>query len=226
MGPSLPSGIGSMGFGDLKLGKGSLFSGFTLSMLLNCLDGHMLNEDVIIIMTSNHPEVLDPALIRPGRIDLHLSLGYCTHYQLNRMLQSVMNDPDACMDFTAHPVPEQVIAPCDALRIMILYRSNPSIIPVRLMERAIELLEGKPLTTGIQSGEAAMTVESPAPAAGQFLIPSPPTPDMSLASIASNASSTGSDDGSECRNEVVELIRKEGALLTIETEGLRHRATF
>ncbi|KAI9332216.1 P-loop containing nucleoside triphosphate hydrolase protein [Obelidium mucronatum] len=156
MGPSLPTG---MGFGDLKLGKGSLFSGFTLSMLLNCLDGHMLPENVVIIMTSNHPEVLDPALIRPGRIDLHLSLGYCTRYQMNRMYQSVMNDKEASIDFTAYPVPEHVIAPCDALRIMILYRSNPSIIPVRLMERGIELLDGKPLTTGIQAGESAMALD-------------------------------------------------------------------
>ncbi|KAI8621760.1 P-loop containing nucleoside triphosphate hydrolase protein, partial [Chytriomyces sp. MP71] len=85
-------GIGGFDFGDLKLGKGNLFSGFTLSMLLNCLDGHMLAPNVIIIMTTNHPEVLDPALIRPGRIDLHLSLGFCTHYQFNRMLQCVLDD--------------------------------------------------------------------------------------------------------------------------------------
>ncbi|KAJ3142602.1 mitochondrial chaperone [Physocladia obscura] len=195
IGPSLPSGggfgsgfgsgggFGGMDFGDLKLGKGSLFSGFTLSMLLNCLDGHMLEPNVIIIMTTNHPEVLDPALIRPGRIDLHLSLGYCTRYQLNRMYQSVMNDTEATLDFVSNPVPEQVIAPCDALRLMILYRSNPSIIPVRLMERASELLNGKPLTTGIQAGEAAMT---PEPEKIKLI-------DLSI----SSDSAVGSDEGSE-----------------------------
>ncbi|KAJ3058239.1 hypothetical protein HDU99_006905, partial [Rhizoclosmatium hyalinum] len=142
-GPALPPGMGAgMDFGDLKIGKKSLFTGFTLSMLLNCLDGHMLNENVIIIMTSNHPEVLDPALIRPGRIDLHLSLGYCTHYQLNRMYQSVMDDPTASLDFSSYPVPEHTIAPCDALRVMILYRSNPGLIPLRLWERGMEILEG------------------------------------------------------------------------------------
>ncbi|KAJ3202538.1 mitochondrial chaperone [Entophlyctis luteolus] len=159
IGPStgFGGGIGSgMDFGDLKLGKGSLFSGFTLSMLLNCLDGHMMEENIIVIMTTNHPEVLDPALIRPGRIDLHLSLGYCTRYQLNRMYQSVMDDKDAMLDFSKYAVPEHVIAPCDALRVMILYRSNPSVIPMRLMERATELLDGKPLTTGIQAGEGSL----------------------------------------------------------------------
>ncbi len=64
--------------------------GPTLSCLLNCLDGYAMNEGVIVILTSNHPERLDPALIRPGRIDLHLELGYCTHFQLRSMFRSVV----------------------------------------------------------------------------------------------------------------------------------------
>lgn len=36
----------------------------------------------IFVFTSNHPERLDPALIRPGRMDLHIGLGYCTGEQL------------------------------------------------------------------------------------------------------------------------------------------------
>ncbi|KAI8803299.1 P-loop containing nucleoside triphosphate hydrolase protein, partial [Cladochytrium replicatum] len=67
-------------------GRGAdLFGRITLSALLNCLDGDMLAEGTIIIMTSNHPEVLDPALIRPGRIDLRLDLGHATHYQMASM---------------------------------------------------------------------------------------------------------------------------------------------
>lgn len=42
---------------------------FTFSTLLNCLDGVFSKENVITIFTSNHPELLDPALIREGRID-------------------------------------------------------------------------------------------------------------------------------------------------------------
>ncbi|KAI9022011.1 P-loop containing nucleoside triphosphate hydrolase protein, partial [Hyaloraphidium curvatum] len=69
-----------------KKGLGlSDFFGPTLSALLNCLDGYSTNEGLVVIMTSNHPELLDPALVRPGRIDLHLELGYATHYQLQRM---------------------------------------------------------------------------------------------------------------------------------------------
>lgn len=47
----------------------------TLSALLNVLDGLLTPDGLIVIATSNHPEKLDPALIRPGRFDLHLNLG-------------------------------------------------------------------------------------------------------------------------------------------------------
>ena len=47
-----------------------------LSGLLNVLDGVVDTPGRIVIMTTNHPEQLDPALIRPGRIDKKLMLGY------------------------------------------------------------------------------------------------------------------------------------------------------
>jgi SpoVK/Ycf46/Vps4 family AAA+-type ATPase len=43
-----------------------------LSFLLNLLDGVLETPGRIIIMTSNHPEKLDKALIRPGRIDIEI----------------------------------------------------------------------------------------------------------------------------------------------------------
>lgn len=49
-----------------------------LSFLLNLLDGVLETPGRIIIMTSNHPEKLDKALIRPGRIDIALDVSYCT----------------------------------------------------------------------------------------------------------------------------------------------------
>jgi hypothetical protein len=49
-----------------------------LSFLLNILDGVLETPGRIMIMTSNYPERLDKALIRPGRIDIMLDVGYCT----------------------------------------------------------------------------------------------------------------------------------------------------
>lgn len=44
--------------------------------LLNVLDGVVDTPGRIVIMTTNHPEALDAALIRPGRIDKKVYLGY------------------------------------------------------------------------------------------------------------------------------------------------------
>ena len=47
----------------------------TLSGLLNVLDGVGSQEGRIVIMTTNRPEQLDSALVRPGRIDMKVYLG-------------------------------------------------------------------------------------------------------------------------------------------------------
>merc|ERR1712070_663940 len=47
-----------------------------LAGLLNVLDGVVDAEGRIIIMTTNFPDKLDPALIRPGRINKRIHLGH------------------------------------------------------------------------------------------------------------------------------------------------------
>lgn len=55
--------------------------GVTLSGLLNVLDGFSAPDNVLFVMTSNQVEALDPALLRPGRIDYRLYLGPATAAQ-------------------------------------------------------------------------------------------------------------------------------------------------
>jgi chaperone BCS1 len=55
--------------------------GVTLSGLLNVLDGFHAPENVIFVMTTNDAEALDPALLRPGRIDYRLFLGEAAESQ-------------------------------------------------------------------------------------------------------------------------------------------------
>lgn len=52
----------------------------TLSGLLNFIDGlwSSCGDERIIIFTTNHVEKLDPALLRPGRMDVHIHMSYCT----------------------------------------------------------------------------------------------------------------------------------------------------
>jgi chaperone BCS1 len=61
--------------------KESSGSGVTLSGLLNVLDGFYAPTGVLFVMTTNHVEKLDEALLRPGRIDYKLYLGQASDYQ-------------------------------------------------------------------------------------------------------------------------------------------------
>ena len=56
-------------------------SSVTFSGFLNALDGVASGEERIIFMTTNHPERLDPALIRPGRVDLSVLIDDATPSQ-------------------------------------------------------------------------------------------------------------------------------------------------
>nr|XP_043639122.1 AAA-ATPase At3g50940-like [Erigeron canadensis] len=53
---------------------------FSLSGLLNFIDGlwSCCGDERIIIFTTNHKERLDPALLRPGRMDVHIHMSYLT----------------------------------------------------------------------------------------------------------------------------------------------------
>ena len=51
-------------------------SGVTMGGLLNALDGIGTPHGIITLMTTNHIETLDPALIRPGRVDILEEIGY------------------------------------------------------------------------------------------------------------------------------------------------------
>lgn len=58
----------------------------SFSGLLNALDGVGAQEGRIVVLTTNHRERLDAALIRPGRIDVQVELGLATAEQLQGLL--------------------------------------------------------------------------------------------------------------------------------------------
>ncbi|KAK0720035.1 BCS1 N terminal-domain-containing protein [Lasiosphaeris hirsuta] len=55
--------------------------GISLSGLLNAIDGVASHEGRVLIMTTNKPEALDEALIRPGRVDLQVAFTNATQEQ-------------------------------------------------------------------------------------------------------------------------------------------------
>ena len=60
----------------------------SLSCLLNILDGILETPGRIIVMTTNYPELLDKALIRPGRIDLICQFTKCTNEMIIEFIET------------------------------------------------------------------------------------------------------------------------------------------
>ena len=79
-----------------KSGKETKESKVTLSGLLNFIDGiwSACGGERIIVFTTNHIEKLDPALIRRGRMDMHIELSYCC-YEAFKMLARNYLDVDS-----------------------------------------------------------------------------------------------------------------------------------
>ena len=48
----------------------------TLNQLLVEMDGFGVNEGVIVLAATNRPDILDPALMRPGRFDRQIVVSY------------------------------------------------------------------------------------------------------------------------------------------------------
>ncbi|EXF83089.1 hypothetical protein CFIO01_06985 [Colletotrichum fioriniae PJ7] len=61
--------------------------GISLSGLLNAIDGVASQEGRILVMTTNKPESLDEALIRPGRVDLQVGFTNATPAQATELFQ-------------------------------------------------------------------------------------------------------------------------------------------
>jgi hypothetical protein len=90
-----------------------------LSFLLNLLDGVLENPGRIVIMTSNFPDTLDSALIRPGRIDVIAKFRNCSNATIRQMLEffydTRLSEEDA--DRIRH-LKEEIITPAEMSKVM------------------------------------------------------------------------------------------------------------
>lgn len=62
----------------------------SLGTLLNALDGLTAGDNVILVMTTNHPDKLDSALRRKGRTDVHVEFGYATDTQIEAAIDRIL----------------------------------------------------------------------------------------------------------------------------------------
>lgn len=75
----------------------------TLMEILTVLDGTIEFPGRMIIVTTNHPEILDEALIRPGRIDVQVKFGYANASLIAEMFQAYLDYPLPSKEYSRLP---------------------------------------------------------------------------------------------------------------------------
>ncbi|KAF2771109.1 P-loop containing nucleoside triphosphate hydrolase protein, partial [Teratosphaeria nubilosa] len=108
---------------DMKKPVGNLLdpdnkNKLTLSTLLNVLDGISAPEGRIVIMTSNNPDSLDKALVRPGRIDRKVLFDYASNEVAYNLFLRIFGDSgrDNVTPMArafADQIPENMITPAE-----------------------------------------------------------------------------------------------------------------
>jgi len=91
----------------------------SFSGLLNALDGVGAQEGRIVVLTTNYRERLDPALIRPGRIDVEIELGNATQAQLYGLLQRFYPNEVPRIRSLVPSYPGKTLSPAQIQQILI-----------------------------------------------------------------------------------------------------------
>jgi len=106
-------------------------SNVTLSGLLNVIDGLFSSHGRILIMTTNHPEILDAALIRPGRIDCKFLFDNCNVEQIGKLYEmffnQVLTDNNKIQLDKLNNKIVKNYSPAHITSIFLRYRDNPEI---------------------------------------------------------------------------------------------------
>ena len=108
-------------------------SDLDLSTILNIIDGTLETPGRILIITSNYPEKLDEALIRPGRIDMLIEYKRCNRQILTDMYRSFFDiNPDPML---VSKIPEYIWTPAEVGQLLFKNFGDPE----KALQELIEL---------------------------------------------------------------------------------------
>ncbi|XP_075654159.1 AAA-ATPase At3g50940-like isoform X2 [Castanea sativa] len=79
--------------GDGRKQHDAQYVQLTLSGLLNFIDGlwSSCGDERIIVFTTNHKDRLDSALLRPGRMDMHINMSYCNSHGFKQLVSTYLD---------------------------------------------------------------------------------------------------------------------------------------
>jgi chaperone BCS1 len=104
---------------------------------LNALDGVRSQEGQILFMTTNHKERLDPALLRPGRADVHVNLNYASEKQIKQLFERFFPEAQDKSEDFSNKLPVYKLSMAKVQGHLLKYREDPQVC----IEKAQELLD-------------------------------------------------------------------------------------
>ncbi|KAG0644415.1 P-loop containing nucleoside triphosphate hydrolase protein [Tuber brumale] len=154
----------------------------SFSGLLNAIDGAASREGRILIMTTNHRERLDPALIRPGRVDLQISFKCASRdvieslflnlYDVDVGEREALRMPegfpsvDRILELAGEfgrVLPEGVFTPAEIQGLLLMHKKDP----VAAVGAAGEWAREKRAEKGIEEGGGKVEVNGVTPGQGE-----------------------------------------------------------
>lgn len=113
-----------------------------LSLLLQLMDGVVESSDRLIIATTNCPDMIDKALLRPGRFDLVIKLNHFNRCEIIELLEKILKPTDTEKAFImTQKIIENVWSPLEIVQLVLSCNKNILDIMKALSEKPIKRLQ-------------------------------------------------------------------------------------
>ena len=186
----------------------------TLSGLLNVLDGATSREGLVTIMTSNSPDSLDPALVRPGRIDRKVLFGFASKEVIAKLFTHIFeksseellggeatsqHDITALAEAFAANLSADKLTPAEVQGYLLVHRDDPLGAVAEAAEWAEKTLETKAKGANVADFATAGEVHRPSTRSARAAPNVVPRLEFTslISDPTSTSTSTNSDSGFE-----------------------------
>eukprot|EP00931_Biecheleriopsis_adriatica_P032453 TRINITY_DN18938_c0_g1_i1.p1 TRINITY_DN18938_c0_g1~~TRINITY_DN18938_c0_g1_i1.p1 ORF type:complete len:609 (-),score=162.32 TRINITY_DN18938_c0_g1_i1:35-1819(-) len=118
-------------------------TGVTFSGVLNAIDGVAAQEGKVLFLTTNHPDRLDEALVRPGRVDVRVNFGLASKETAQRLFWRFYKDTpmenlkegevseevlQGLAEEFAEKVPDKQVSPATIQGLLMDHRDDPRVV--------------------------------------------------------------------------------------------------
>lgn len=124
-----------------KITKATLPDELTLAEILTTFDGTLEIPGRIMVITSNYPEHLDEALLRPGRVDLNVKFGFASKSLIVEMFEAFFDQPFP--QDLVESIPEGVLSPAETSEIFFRHFTGDPVNPNDVLVSLIEASRSK-----------------------------------------------------------------------------------